>query len=373
MKAPLGRGSHARRVPGMAPLSTLLSRVLVAFTIELDNEFERRLRDSGQTPRVTSFVMWENFLRFVGDGIAVAELPDAAGIPKARTFSTLGGMERWGYVSVGSDAGTRRDGFGSARGLRPDWVVRPTPAGRIAETIWRPLADEIEERWSKRFGAAAVDELRRCLEPIAGQPELPQPRYLPVVGGANWRLADAVGGGRRDTATLLPLSALLARTLLAYTLEFERESELALPLSANAVRVLDERGVAAHELPLRGGISKEAVAMATTFLAKHGYVLVEETTIRLTATGREAQAHADTLHGEIGARWAARFGTRLGEVLAGLLGRPDLLALCLRPHPGGWRGSKPYLAQTDARLADPAGTLPHYPLVLHRGGWPDGS
>ena len=32
-----------------------------------------------------------------------------------------------------------------------------------------------------------------------------------------------------------------------------------------------------------------------------------------------------------------------------------------------------YLAQTEAMLEDPTGTLPHYPMVLHRGGWPDGS
>ena len=62
-----------------------------------------------------------------------------------------------------------------------------------------------------------------------------------------------------------------------------------------------------------------------------------------------------------------------GAALTDLLERKDLLALCLRPEAGGWRGSKPYLAQTEAMLEDPTGTLPHYPMVLHRGGWPDGS
>ena len=355
----------------MAHLSTLLSHALVSFTIELDNEFERRLHDSGQAPRVTSFVMWENFLRFVGDGIAVGELPDATGIPKARTLSTLGGMERWRYVTVGPDPDTRRDGFGSGRGLRPDWVVRPTPAGRAAEAIWRPLADELEERWTTRFGAAAVGGLRRSLEAIAEPPELALPRYLPIVGGASWRLDEAVGGGKRDAASRVPLSVLLSRALLAYTLEFERESQLALPLSANVVRVLDESGVDVRDLPLRGGISKEAVAMATTFLAKHGYAVVEEKVIRLTAAGREAQARAERLHREV--ENASPAADRLRAALAGVLDRPDLLAVGLQPHPGGWRGTKPYLAQTEARLQDPAGTLPHYPMVLHRGGWPDGS
>ena len=355
----------------MAHLSTLLSHALVAFTIELDNEFERRLGTSGQRARVTSLVMWANFLRLVGDGITVAELPEAAGIPKARTLSTLGGMERWGYVSVGPDPETRRDGFGSARGLRPEWVVRPTAAGRAAEATWRPLADEIEGRWADRFGAAVVGELRLCLEAIAGQFDLELPEYVPIVGGANWRLDDAVTGGKHEAAPRLPLSALLSRVLLVYTLEFERASEVALPLSANIVRVVDESGVSVQDVAQRGGISKEAVAMATTFLSKHGYVVVTKKTVHLTAIGRVAQEQAERLHREVDTAWPA--AGRLRAALAGVLERPDLLALGLRPHPDGWRGTRPYLAQTEARLANPAGTLPHYPMVLHRGGWPDGS
>ncbi len=211
------------------------------------------------------------------------------------------------------------------------------------------------------------------LEPIADRPEIALPEYIPIVGGASWTVVDAVSGGTCGDASQAPLSALLSRALLAYALEFEREAELALPLSANVVRVLDERGLSVKDVALRSGISKEAVAMATTFLAKHGYVVVEEKIIRLTAIGSEAQTRAERLHGEIGARWATQDGSRLDAALAGLLERKDLLARCLRPHPGGWRGSKPYLAQTEAMLEDPTGILPHYPMVLHRGGWPDGS
>ena len=97
---------------------------------------------------------------------------------------------------------------------------------------------------------------------------------MPIVGGANWRLDDAIVRGEREAEAPAPLSALLSRALLAYTFAFERESELALPLCANVVRVVDERGVSVNDMPRRGGISKEAVATATTFLAKNGYVVV---------------------------------------------------------------------------------------------------
>src|SRR5262245_19000597 len=128
------------------PLSTLLSQVLVALTIELDNEFERRLVDSGESARVTSVVMWSNFLRFVGDGITVGDLHDRTGLRKPRVLSNLGGMERWRYVYVAPPPAdepptTKRDGYGSARALSGDWLVRPTPAGRATQEIRPALFD----------------------------------------------------------------------------------------------------------------------------------------------------------------------------------------------------------------------------------------
>jgi hypothetical protein len=45
----------------------------------------------------------------------------------------------------------------------------------------------------------------------------------------------------------------------------------------------------------------------------------------------------------------------------------------LAAPPGAWRGNNPYATQTAALVRDPAGALPHQPMVLHRGGWPDGS
>ena len=66
------------------------------------------------------------------------------------------------------------------------------------------------------------------------------------------------------------------------------------------------------------------------------------------------------------------------DSLRNLFGRagPDgqsLMAEGLRPYPDGWRAHPPYLGQTRALLSDPGGALPHYPMVSHRGGYPDGS
>ncbi len=265
-----------------ASLSTLLSQALIAYTIELDNEFEHRFAQAGGRARVVSLVMWSNFLRFVGDGITVGELPGAAGLPKSRMLSTLGGMERWRYIAVGTGSSAKRDGFGSARGLKSTWVVRPTPNGRKAEAIWPTLFDDIDARWSGRFGADEIDALESSLRAIVEESDIELPEYLPIVGGANGMVAGLDPAERRDAdaAAASHLCALLARALLLYTLDFERESALSLPLCANVVRVLDEAGVLVDEIPARSGISKEATSMALTFLVRSGYVVVDGATAR---------------------------------------------------------------------------------------------
>jgi len=82
-------------VPAQLPLSALLSQALVAFTIEFDNEFERRTphrtTDHGSTsgsaaaPWLVSMAMWIKYLRFVpDDGITVRELARQAALSKPK-------------------------------------------------------------------------------------------------------------------------------------------------------------------------------------------------------------------------------------------------------------------------------------------------
>jgi hypothetical protein len=365
------------------PLSTPLSHALVAFTIELDNEFERRLAEAGVGPRrPVSLVMWSNFLRFVGDGITVGELPAAAGLPKPRVLSTVGGMERWRYVFVAPEPAERppeskREGYGSARGLRQDWVVRPTEAGRVARELWPPLFGEIEARWEQRFGTDAVRDLRRSLETVVGRLDVELPEYLPIVGSANGMVAEVTERPVGDGARSAHLPTLLARALLAYTLEFERESDVSLPLCDDVLRVLADGGLDVRELPHRAGVSKEATSMALRYLTKNGYAELREKDVLLTPKGREADETTRRLHADVERAWEKRFGAdrvrRLRAALAAVLDQGPQLSTGLQPYPDGWRASKPYLEQTKAVVDDPTGRLPAYPMVLHRGGWPDGS
>lgn len=370
------------------PLSTPLSHALVAFTIELDNEFEHRLAEADVgRHRPASLVMWSNFLRFVGDGISVGDLPAAVGLPKPRVLSPLGGMERWRYVYVGAEPAerpteTKRDGWGSSRGLRREWLVRPTPVGRKAQELWPALLGEIAARWEERFGSDAVAELRQSLAHMVRQLDAELPEYLPIVGSANGMVAEIEAPPRRragDGSASLP--TLLAQVLLAHTLDFERASTVSLPLSANFLRLLDDGELDVRELPPAAGVSREATSMALTFLTRAGHVDTQAKVVRLTPKGDAAARGARGLQAELEQTWEQRFGAetvgRLRAALRGVLEQRDgerlRLSTGLEPYPEGWRASKPYLAQTRAVIDDPAARLPAYPMVLHRGGWPDGS
>jgi hypothetical protein len=109
------------------PLPTLLSWALVAFTIELDNEFEHQMTAATRRrPFRASLVVWENYLRIVGDGpLRVSDLGRLAGVSE-RVHPYLA-VERWGYVVTESDP--------IVAALRAR-CLHPTATGRHAATIW---------------------------------------------------------------------------------------------------------------------------------------------------------------------------------------------------------------------------------------------
>ena len=183
------------------------------------------------------------------------------------------------------------------------------------------------------------------------------------------------------------LPALLSAALLSWRLEYEQEAGLALPVSANLLRVLTAEPQRLRDLPVLAGISKEAAAVSLGLLERRGYAVTgPDPAARrgkaawLTERGRHAQAGYLRLASTLAERWQARFGaapvTALGESLRALFVRHEgqsAVAAALAPYPEGWRANPPYLARTRAMISDPATALPHYPMVSHRGGFPDGS
>ncbi len=348
------------------PLATLLSQALVAFTIEFDNLAEEQITAAGERPWITSQAMWANHLRFVGeDGIAARELMQRALVSAAAIRSRLNALRRWRYVTID-----------------PSDVVRLTPAGRRARDVWQPLADAVEARWGVRHGDPAVDALRAALAPAAST-DTPLPRYLPIIGNEMFSEVVPPPEPLPDDPAEPDLSVLLARALLALTLEFESETKLSLPMHVDGLQVLDAEATRVRDLPRLSGCSREGMAMITGHLARIGLAAVAPDpdaargkVVRLTARGVSARERgADRV-----ARVEKRLHDRLGAPAVGRL-RGSLVAILdspgfaegMEPPPTGWRSWPPYLAQTERLLEDPRGALPRHPLVLHRGGFPDGS
>ncbi|MGB6689573.1 MAG: MarR family winged helix-turn-helix transcriptional regulator [Terracidiphilus sp.] len=382
MKQPTKTESRAETDARRLPLPTLLSHALVAFTIEFDNEFEHRMphsttraRGAGRFagPWLVSMVMYSNLMRLVSDeGVSVRELTRLSRTPMLQ----LNGMERWGYITVAPDPRDTRP-----KPPQNDWMVRPTEKGRRAQTVWQPLFGEIEQRWRDRFGSAAIERLCDSLSALVAALNLDLPEYLPVLGYGLYaevlddaKQAPAPGLSAVDGLTL---PALLSKVLLAFTLEFERESEVSLAICANLLRVLGDEPVRVRDLPRLSGVSKEAIGMATGFLRARKYAVIEPDStsargkvVRLTAKGKLARENYLRLRDGIEERWQAQFGAaalrELRQSLEAIVGdaanAESPLLRGLEPYAEGWRAS----------VARPA-TLPHYPMVLHRGGYPDGS
>lgn len=372
------------------PLPTLLSQALVAFIIEFDNEFEHRTphrtTNHGATPGfprapwLVSMVMWSRFLRHVPDeGISVKELRLRARCGEKAMQQWLTRLSQWwGYVSV-EQAG----GAGNSKRILPNSLVRPTAGGLKAIETWRPLTGIIESRWCERFGAEAVEALREvlreALEAIAGRLDASLPDVLPILGyGLFSKEPDAAKDAPEPAAAKeRSLPELLSKVLLAFALEFERESEVSLAIAANVLRFAEGAGVRVKDLPRLSGVSKEAIATAMSFLEGHGYAEVKAEAmgsrvkvLELTANGRAARQLYTRLVWEIEERWRARFRSETVQRLRGALeqlafkfatGQSPLMS-GLRPRPDCWRASLPAPE-----------TLPHYPMILHRGGFPDGS
>jgi methyltransferase (TIGR00027 family) len=383
-RQPRPRQPRPRQPPqghdGDLPLSALLSQALVAFTIEFDNEAEHRLPhrttshgtsgpgDGAPKLWLVSLAMWENCMRYVtGEPITVGDLE-----AHARTGTNLDGMRRWGYITVDGTAGKVHNSRpGSAA------VLRATAAGLRAREIWRPLPALIEQRWRERFG---TDQLSRLRDPLTGlvsrlDPGLPD--CLPILGaallsqGPDPRLPPRPDGTAPEA---MPLSALLSRVLLSFAVEYEREAGLSLAVAANVLRVLGTGGTRLRDLPALTGTSKESVRWALGILTR-GDLAAEDSdpaagrgkVARLTPRGLDAQRLYHELTGEIERRWHDRFTPAVTAAL-----RASLEPLAAGQSPPLFEGLEPYPDNWRALVRRPD-VLPHFPMVLHRGGYPDGS
>jgi hypothetical protein len=102
-------------------------------------------------------------------------------------------------------------------------------AWRGGQDIWRPLGEEIEGRWRGRVGDVELD----CL-PILHY------GLTPTSVGEETEERDG---------TQASLLALVSKLLMAFALEYDRQSGVSLAISANVWRVVGDDGARVRDLP----------------------------------------------------------------------------------------------------------------------------
>ncbi|HEY5519468.1 MAG TPA: hypothetical protein VIK08_02330 [Candidatus Limnocylindrales bacterium] len=355
-------------------LPALVSQALVVFVIELDNTFELRMPHRTarlglrggppDAPLLASFAMWANCMRYVDEaGTTATELA-----LRARMGTNFDGMRRWGYVTLDGHGRGDRD----AR-VRKDTVIRPTRAGLQAQQIWALLPAEIETLWQSRFGPDTLSALRASLCDLVGQLSADLPDFMPILGYG--LVADRIRTGTAtDVVSQLPLFALLSRPLIAFGDEFDAASPVSIAMTADVLRPLDATGVPVRELPRLTGVTSEPIAMGLSWLEKRRLVSVVTVDrmklVRLSAAGVAARGRALDRVREVESSWRDRYGESMIDSVRHILeplvgdGTPSGSRLFdgLTPPADGWRASIPAPA-----------TLPHFPMVTHRGGYPDGA
>jgi hypothetical protein len=358
------------------PLSALLSQALVAFIFEFDNEFEHqvphRTTNHGSTPGfpktpwLVSMAMWVRYMQHIPEeGISFVNLQERVGISNKDLQTWLTRLGKWwGYLSITASASGR---------IASDATIRPTSGGIRAIRAWRPLSGVIEARWQERFGSEVIDQLKRTLVTVADRLDADIPNFFSVLENESpKRRAPSV----QLTGAESTLPQLLARVLIAFAGDFDSESIAPLAACANVLRLTPDLGVRVRDLPRLASLSKEGIDASLRMSARHGCtVLTADKATRsrllmLTPKGRRARDAYVPLTQNLEERWQGRFDEETIRVLRNILqrlagsghGNESPLMSGLSPYPDGWRASLPPLAG-----------LPHFPMVSHRGGFPDGS
>jgi hypothetical protein len=142
-------------------------------------------------------------------------------------------------------------------------------------------------------------------------------------------------------------------------------------MAANLLRVVDEHGTTMRDALVRSGISKEAMAYLTGWRqVARLTVEAEPRRLALTPAGVDARDEYLAVAGSTEQAWSSKWGALVVADLRAALERivvaPTLdrspLAALIEPPADCWR----------AWVKRPI-TLPHFPMMLHRGGYPDGA
>jgi hypothetical protein len=240
-------------------------------------ELERAFIDLGAGGvRMPSLDLWANLLRAIDEtGVDCRELPAIVRLSKRALRSRVSLAARQGWIEESK--------LGQGRA-----TVRLTVRGSDMAARWRLLQGPVEERWRARVGLHRTSKLRAALEELVAALPLEHPHYPASYGaadasitggnGQDWR---ALRRGDGDTVSDLPLSALVSQALVAFAMNYEEMSTVALSLSTVVIKRIPAEGRPLQRLGDPVGVSA---------LIRHGFVCVSgdngSEIVHLTPKGR---------------------------------------------------------------------------------------
>jgi len=245
-----------------------------------------------------SLDLWANLLRALDNaGIDRRELPVSLRLSKRALRSRVLTAARHRWVEE------LQSGRGQVK-------VRLTVRGSDVATRWKSLQGSAEERWRAETGVNRTDRLRTSLEQLVAALPLEHPHYPASYGAADASITGGKGQdwrpvlrGNGDTVSELPLSALVSQALVAFAMNYEEESPIALSLSATVIRLIPPEGRTLRGLGHSAGISA---------LVRHGFLRVSGNAggeiVHMTPKGHAVSC---AYHGRIWAvetRWRNAFG-----------------------------------------------------------------
>jgi hypothetical protein len=159
-------------------------------------------------------------------------------------------------------------------------------------------------------GVDRSKRLRASLEKIVSAFPLEHPHYPSSYGSAD---ASVTGGNgedwkpvfrnKGDSVSSLSISSLVAQTLMAFAIDYERVPPVALALSASVIMHIPPKGRLVNELGNSVGVAA---------LIRHGFLRVTGERDRLTAfltqRGQTVNARYDERIGAVETDWCERFG-----------------------------------------------------------------
>lgn len=258
--------------------------------------------------KMPSLDLWANLLRVLNEtGTDLRELPQILRLSKRAVRSRVATAVRHGWV--------KRLSYG-----RGQTTLRLTTSGSDAAAKWKSLQEAAEKRWMAKLGVRG-DRLRARLQEIVAGLPLEHPHYPASYGAADASITGANGEDwkgvhrvRDSDVSKLPLLALVSQALVAFAIDYEKKSPVALSLSSAVIKRIPASGLTLRELGNSVGVSA---------LVRHGFVRVSGSSSRtvafLTPKGiAVSEAYSRRLQ-TVEKNWCERLGSENVRVLRELL------------------------------------------------------